>query len=509
MSLTSEELNYLIWRYLQESGKEVSALALQEESRVLEFESKFGERVPIGTLVNFVQKGILYAESELMVRYDRESMSLDPGLNARDFNLAQALEVDKERVPELKAVQRFALEDQVNAGTHSPGIDSSDKIGGEDSSKFIKTLHESLRLPQSTVCQWNPKNTSILSWGGPESTATIATFEISDGKPRVLQETKCQHPLGISASTGKLTNDITCLEWSPSGESIVTGVENGELRLWTSDGKLQNVFNFHKSGITTIKWNEDSTHFLTCDVENVAIVWNSLTGTALQHISLKESGATESLGVDASWVGPEKFVIPGLQGAIALCGIGESRPLGKLNGHTKTITALDYNYETKMLLSGSDDTTLRVWRSGALSSSNCFMGNTLGITSAFWLDQDRVISTSFDGSVRVWSQSTNALLGLSMVDGIPIFCGSLSPDKRIFAIGKMDGEVCLYHIGKLLELLNDKSINDSTHPTPIPICGDYQHNIEGSYVNGIAWNASSTHLSISYSSSDTELIFVG
>ncbi|CUS23866.1 LAQU0S12e01794g1_1 [Lachancea quebecensis] len=509
MSITSEELNYLIWRYLQESGKEVSALALQEESRVLEFESTFGERVPIGTLVNFVQKGILYAESELMARYDRESMTLDPGLSARDFNLAQALEVDKERVPELKAVQRFALEEQANEGTHSTGTGSSSKLGGEDSSKFIKTLHESLRLPQSTVCQWNPKDPSVLSWGGPESTAMIVRFEMSNGDLRVLQEIKCQHPFGISASTGKLTNDVTCLEWSPSGGSIVTGVENGELRVWTSDGKLQNVFNFHKCGITTIKWNEDSTHFLTCDVENVAIVWNSLTGIALQHLSLKESGSTESLGVDASWIGTEKFVIPSLQGAIAVCEIGESRPLGKLSGHTNTITAFDYNHETKMLLSGSDDSTLRVWRSGAMSSSNCFMGSTLGITSAFWLDQDRVISTSLDGSVRVWSQSTNSLLGLSMVDGVPIFCGSLSPNKRIFAIGKMDGEVCLYHIGKLFELLNEKAVDDDTHPIPIPICGDYQHNIEGNYVNGIAWNANSTHLSISYSSSDTELIFIG
>lgn len=49
MSITSEELNYLVWRYLQEAGHEVSALALQEETRVLEFEENFKEHIPVGS----------------------------------------------------------------------------------------------------------------------------------------------------------------------------------------------------------------------------------------------------------------------------------------------------------------------------------------------------------------------------------------------------------------------------------------------------------------------------
>ena len=52
MSVTSEELNYLIWRYCQEMGHEVSALALQDETRVLDFDEKYKEHIPIGTLVN-------------------------------------------------------------------------------------------------------------------------------------------------------------------------------------------------------------------------------------------------------------------------------------------------------------------------------------------------------------------------------------------------------------------------------------------------------------------------
>lgn len=90
MSIASEELNYLIWRYLQEAGHEVSALALQEETRVLEFEERFKEHIPLGCLVQLVQKGILYTESEFLVPPNGEMVPVDQELYKRNFTLVQA-----------------------------------------------------------------------------------------------------------------------------------------------------------------------------------------------------------------------------------------------------------------------------------------------------------------------------------------------------------------------------------------------------------------------------------
>lgn len=62
MSLSSNEINYLIWRYLQEGGLEISAYALQDETKINNLDDKYGERTPIGCLVDLVQKGILYTK---------------------------------------------------------------------------------------------------------------------------------------------------------------------------------------------------------------------------------------------------------------------------------------------------------------------------------------------------------------------------------------------------------------------------------------------------------------
>ena len=62
MSLTSKELNYLIWRYLQESGYDLSAYALDQQSQCSEYENnpttqELIQKIKPGCLVDLIQKG--------------------------------------------------------------------------------------------------------------------------------------------------------------------------------------------------------------------------------------------------------------------------------------------------------------------------------------------------------------------------------------------------------------------------------------------------------------------
>ncbi|CAF1984357.1 hypothetical protein HID58_075855 [Brassica napus] len=62
-SLTSVELNFLIFRYLQESGLTHAAFTLGYEAGINKCKI-YGNMVPPGALVKFVQKGLHYIEME-------------------------------------------------------------------------------------------------------------------------------------------------------------------------------------------------------------------------------------------------------------------------------------------------------------------------------------------------------------------------------------------------------------------------------------------------------------
>jgi len=67
MSITSDEVNYLIYRYLKESGFEHSAFTFGYESNVVKADINPAD-VPPGTLINFIQKGLQYLEVETHVK---------------------------------------------------------------------------------------------------------------------------------------------------------------------------------------------------------------------------------------------------------------------------------------------------------------------------------------------------------------------------------------------------------------------------------------------------------
>lgn len=505
MSITSEELNYLIWRYLQETGNEVSALALQDETRVLEFDEKYGGNVPLGTLVELVQKGILYTECDLLVDRDGKVKPVDSAHFAKDFNLAQALQVEKEKGPNRLVDGSFALENEIPekvdekiSGNKMTEVTKSEGLLVENFDGFIRTLKQLYKLGKVVASSWNSVSPLSLAVGEKTSQARILVFNDKDFT--VKNEYELKHPFVPSTVNNKATNEVTCLSWSATGQEIVTGVENGELRLWNSEGKLKNVLNFHRSPIICIKWSKDSTHFITADVDNVTIVWNAVTGTAVQNFELKaQEGHTtnDSLGVDLEWVDIDKFVIPGGQGTLLVYQLGESKPIGRLVGHQGPISVLKFNSSNKLLLSASDDHTLRIWRGANTNSCSCLLGHSQSIVSADWLDDDRIISASMDGSIRLWSITENSLIALSMTDGVPVFSGKLSKDKTKFAVGLMDGQVTVYGVGSFLNKKAYTKIPDVF--APLPVHGTFQSPNDRDSSIDLSWCHDNDKLAVSYS----------
>ncbi len=66
MSITSDEVNFLVYRYLLESGFQHSAFTFGLESHVHQT-SINGTMVPPGALISVLQKGLQYVEAEVSI----------------------------------------------------------------------------------------------------------------------------------------------------------------------------------------------------------------------------------------------------------------------------------------------------------------------------------------------------------------------------------------------------------------------------------------------------------
>jgi transducin (beta)-like 1 len=97
MALSSDELNYLIYRYLQESGFSHSAFAFACESLVAKASVSGGD-IPPGALISFVQKGLQYLEIEASVQGGASAdSSAAPSLSLLHWHASKVAENAEEK----------------------------------------------------------------------------------------------------------------------------------------------------------------------------------------------------------------------------------------------------------------------------------------------------------------------------------------------------------------------------------------------------------------------------
>ncbi|CAO2828214.1 unnamed protein product [Amaranthus hypochondriacus] len=97
-SITSNELNFLIFRYLQESGFAHSAFSLGYEAGINKCPLD-GNLVPPGALITLVQKGLQYLEMEA-------NMSISDADIDEDFSFIQPIDLITKDVNELRRMVR-------------------------------------------------------------------------------------------------------------------------------------------------------------------------------------------------------------------------------------------------------------------------------------------------------------------------------------------------------------------------------------------------------------------
>ncbi|MEQ2238269.1 Transducin (beta)-like 1 X-linked receptor 1 [Ilyodon furcidens] len=123
MSISSDEVNFLVYRYLQESGFSHSAFTFGIESHISQSNIN-GALVPPAALISIIQKGLQYVEAEVSINEDG---TLFDGRPIESLSLIDAVMPDV--VQTRQQAYRDKLAQQVAAGSSSTGPQGSSKNG--------------------------------------------------------------------------------------------------------------------------------------------------------------------------------------------------------------------------------------------------------------------------------------------------------------------------------------------------------------------------------------------
>lgn len=194
---------------------------------------------------------------------------------------------------------------------------------------------------------------------------------------------------------------VTCVAYSPDGTYVLSGSEDGTLKLWeTATGREVRTFTGHKAGVTSVAFSPDGSTAVSGSNDSTLRLWDVASG--------KELRATDGLGWKIAGVAfstDGKLVASAADdNQVKLWSVPKLELVHALTGHGWRVTSVAFSPTGESSLSGSEDDSLKLWDVSKGQETRTFRNGFSAVTCvAFSPDGQLGLSGGKDRLVHIWN----------------------------------------------------------------------------------------------------------
>ncbi|KAF8571420.1 hypothetical protein P879_01450 [Paragonimus westermani] len=428
MSFTSDEVNFLIFRYLQESGYCHSAYLFGLESQISRSNID-GSIIPPGSLLSLIQKGLQYTEAELSIGEDGTERIVE-SLSLIDAVVPDVIEQRKNSLKQQQGSSLNAINVVSCCGysavtcnsvtSHSVG--SVSQTGSQAVNQSVTCGHPVLSDLSVVQNSSNPHLLDINSAGGSlivPSQQSHGSYSLS--AVNALSQTNSTSSINVPSLNQQTMNSLNVGTLSPA-------VCSGSILSTVSPVNTSIPSSLHGIKVTASQQSAIVRGSLTPHHVPQSVLINTIQTNGENHgtsVVNHFRGPTDAMDVDRVHLSEVNNTSPLLNRQIP------QERITVLLGHESEVFICAWNPRRDMLASGSGDSTARIWnleepvrplvlthyvnRDGQPVLSN------KDVTSLDWNSDGSFLATgSYDGFARVWNMDGDLASTLGQHKG-PIF----------------------------------------------------------------------------------------
>lgn len=200
------------------------------------------------------------------------------------------------------------------------------------------------------------------------------------------------------------SGSINCLTFSPDSHLIASASSDKTVRVWNAATvTVWHILEGHSDNIRNVRFSSDGQFLASCSADKTAIIWHAGTGA----ICSKLEGHSDTVNDIAFSPADDNMVAScSADMKVGLWDVSKGVSSQFLTGHSDTVNSIAFSTDGKLLVSGSADTTIRLWNTAG-SARGILKGHLLPVNSAALSpDNNLVVSCSDDETVRIWDAET-------------------------------------------------------------------------------------------------------